>query len=58
MVDRLLEPDVEKFIRCDICGGEIYEGANYWIIDGDAHCESCKDDFLRQRQETYEPSQD
>lgn len=54
MRNELLEPDTEKFIRCDICGGEIYDGGNYWMIEDKAHCECCKDGFLDKCWRVYE----
>ena len=56
MIDKLLEPDTERYITCDVCGGEIYEGDCYWIINGLCHCKCCKDDFLAECEECYEPA--
>lgn len=55
MIDALLEPKDEKYINCDVCGGEIYEGDEYWVINGECNCERCKDDFLRDCLHICEP---
>ena len=59
MIDALLEPDVEEYITCDICGGEIYKGYNYWNFDNEIYCEHCKDSHLSELanecEEVYDP---
>lgn len=61
MIDRLLEPDVEHYIKCDKCECEIYDGYMYWEIEGYTLCEGCKDeyvnDFLSECERTYEYAQ-
>lgn len=36
-----VEPEEEHVFICDACGGPIYEGENYYDIDGDKWCEEC-----------------
>lgn len=44
--ERSLEPpDDRVFCYCTGCGGEIYEGCEYFNIDGDAVCENCLGEF-------------
>ncbi len=41
-----LNPE-EAIYTCDICGEEIYEGDDYYSIEGDYICTSCIDDFRK-----------
>ena len=48
MMKHLLEPDAERiFALCDHCGGEIYEGEDYYEIDGDSIHADCLYDYIR-----------
>ena len=38
-------PEDVVFATCDHCGGEIYEGEEYYYIDGQYICEDCLSDF-------------
>lgn len=58
MIDALLEPDTEKYITCDLCGNEIYEGDEYWLINGECHCEDCKDEYINSCKCYYEPNEE
>lgn len=33
--------DPPVFDECDCCGSEIYEGEDYWEIEGTIYCERC-----------------
>lgn len=44
--ERPLDPPEDKvFAMCDCCGGEIYEGEDYYSIDGELIHEDCLHDF-------------
>lgn len=40
-------PDMEEraWGRCDRCDGEIYEGAEYYQINGECVCRECLEEF-------------
>jgi len=49
MPEHLLEPDADKiFGMCDHCGQEIYEGEEYYDIEGDRIHEDCLRDYCRE----------
>lgn len=37
---------------CDICGGDIYEEMDYYIIEKKAICEHCIDEFIQDHKTT------
>ena len=40
--ERALEPkEPVVFCTCDECGQDIYEGEEYWVIDGCTVCDDC-----------------
>jgi alkyl hydroperoxide reductase subunit AhpF len=50
MYDRIPEPPLNPpedviFTYCKYCGGEIYEGENYYAINGENICVDCLRDF-------------
>ncbi len=49
MMNHLLEPDLERiFAYCEHCGGEIYDGEDYYEIDGDCIHEDCFYEYIRE----------
>ena len=34
-------------VQCQCCDGEIYQGENYYFINGDIFCEDCLEDYAR-----------
>lgn len=47
--ERPLDPPEDKvFAMCDHCGGEIYEGEEYYEIDGDLIHEDCLLDYVKE----------
>lgn len=35
----------KDWVRCDRCDGEIYEGAEYYQINGECVCRECLEEF-------------
>lgn len=35
----------KEWVRCDRCDGEIYEGAEYYQINGECVCRECLEEF-------------
>lgn len=35
----------KEWVRCDRCDGEIYEGAEYYQINGQCVCRECLEEF-------------
>lgn len=42
---RLDPQEAKVYFNCDRCGGEIYEGQNYYIYERDILCEECFDEM-------------
>ena len=42
------QPIYKPFCRCNECGGDIYEGNDYYNFDGDIVCEDCQRDYVRE----------
>lgn len=40
-------PEPKKFGKCNECGYDIYEGDDYYEINGETYCEACICSFLR-----------
>lgn len=49
VVDSQWQPLHRPLCRCDECGGDIYEGDYYFDFDGDAVCENCVSDYVKER---------
>ena len=41
-------PEDRVFAMCDYCGREIYEGEEYYEIEGDRIHEDCFDEYIRE----------
>lgn len=51
--EQALEPkEPVVFCTCDECGQDIYEGEEYWVIDGCTVCDDCLRDFAEKYFET------
>lgn len=46
-------PDPEVFARCEICGEPIYDGEDYYEIDGQRYCEDCVYDARKTAEVDY-----
>ena len=46
------DPKIHVVTGCEECGEEIYEGDDYYLIDGKAYCPDCIRDMKRMA--TYE----
>ena len=48
-VERFLKGDFamqdREWVRCDRCDGEIYEGSEYYQINGQCVCRECLEEF-------------
>lgn len=40
------EPPAKIVDVCDFCGGNIYEGEEYYDFNGDIRCELCVDEYV------------
>lgn len=62
--ERPLDPPEDKvFTYCEHCGGEIYEGEDYYDIEGESIHEDCLYDFAKSlysgcRKEAYHYAED
>lgn len=46
------QPDI-VFDYCDMCGGEIYKGEEFYDIENQCICEDCLHDFADEYFESY-----
>lgn len=47
VVDEELQPMCKPVKQCDSCEGGLYEGDDYFDIDGYCICPNCIDDYLK-----------
>lgn len=40
-------PEIEPYCQCDMCGEPIYDGEDYWDINGDIVCEDCLLEYMQ-----------
>ena len=40
-------PEPPVYAKCDSCGGDIYDGDDFYMIDGNNYCETCVKDGLK-----------
>lgn len=40
------EPKAKIVEQCDFCGGNIYEGEEYYDFNGEIRCEFCVDEYV------------
>ena len=48
VVDSEWQPMYKPVCRCGECGGDIYEGNDFYDFDGDIVCDDCKWDYVRE----------
>ena len=40
-------------VRCSLCGGELYDGDEFYAVNGAAVCEDCLADFAREEYRSF-----
>ena len=55
--DRMMDTQQQEMVvfkTCDMCGGEIYEGDEYYDFDDEVICEDCLMDYVNEFRKTAE----